>query len=146
MSRLCDCVWSKSSSETISKAFSCVPSRNTGGAFPATNASFQREAHKHHRSPGCTPGKRNLGTGVLRSFPTDFVKSRNSAVACTQITCNPRSFSSVEQHPSRFQPVRGFNEQVFRMPPKTFRSVAMMNCMPHFFRVDDLFLRFPPDL
>ena len=31
--------------------------------------SFQREAHKHQRSPGFSPGKPNAGAGALRSLP-----------------------------------------------------------------------------
>ncbi len=62
------------------KAFSFVASSTTGGAQPATYASFHLRAHKHHLSPGTKPGKLYNGFGDDRSFPLDLVKSRNSWV------------------------------------------------------------------
>ena len=47
----------------------CVASRNTGGATPASNASCQREAHRHQRSPGSEAGEPGSGHGVDRSLP-----------------------------------------------------------------------------
>ena len=43
---------SRSSSDTNSSAEACVASRTTGGATPASNASCQRAATTHQRSPG----------------------------------------------------------------------------------------------
>jgi len=44
----------------------------TGGANPAINASFHRDTHKHHRSPGTRPGKWGR-RGVDKSFPFNLV-------------------------------------------------------------------------
>ena len=47
----------KSANFTYSNADSCVDSRTTSGALPASLASSQRAAQTHHRSPGLKPGK-----------------------------------------------------------------------------------------
>ena len=72
--------------DTNSRAEMCVASRMTGGATPASSASFHRSAHRHQRSPGRRPGKPKCGTGVDRSFPRAAEKARNSAVISAQTT------------------------------------------------------------
>jgi hypothetical protein len=42
----------RSASEQSARAALCVARRTTRGAWPASNASCQRDAHKHQRSPG----------------------------------------------------------------------------------------------
>src|SRR5215813_5439818 len=74
----------RSAKEQKVKAPSWVARKTTRGAWPASNASCQRDAHKHQRSPGFSPGKPNAGTGVERSLPQDFEKSRNAAVITAQ--------------------------------------------------------------
>ena len=68
----------RSASEQWTRAALCVARRTTRGAWPASNASCQRDAHKHQRSPGFRPGKPNWGIGVERSLPRDLEKSRNA--------------------------------------------------------------------
>jgi len=46
----------RSSNSQNASAPSWVASSTTFGAKPASNASCQRGAHKHHRSPACSPG------------------------------------------------------------------------------------------
>ena len=53
--------------------------KTTRGAWFASNAFCHRGAHKHQRSPGFRPEKPSSGTGVERSLPRDFEKSRNAA-------------------------------------------------------------------
>ena len=48
---------------------SWVPARNTGGATPASHASSQRLAQRHHRSPGLRPLKPKSGFGVEQVVP-----------------------------------------------------------------------------
>jgi len=61
-----------------------VARKTTRGAWLASNASCQRGAHKHPRSPGFSRGTPNSGIGVERSLPRDLEKSRNSEVITTQ--------------------------------------------------------------
>src|SRR4029453_641737 len=61
-----------------------VARKTTRGAWFASNASCQRGAHRHQRSPGLRPGKPSSGTGVERSLPRDFEKSRNAALITAQ--------------------------------------------------------------
>ena len=58
----------------------------TKGAFPFLNASFHLIAHKHQPSPGFKPGNLNYGFGVDKSFPLNFVNSKNSLVIIAQTT------------------------------------------------------------
>ena len=37
------------------------------------------------------PGKRYMGIGVERSFPTSFENAKNSSVTCTHTVCLPSS-------------------------------------------------------
>jgi hypothetical protein len=74
----------RSAKEHKARAPSWVARRTTRGAWPASNASCQRDAHKHQRSPDFNPGKPNSGTGVERSLPRDFEKLRNAAVITAQ--------------------------------------------------------------
>ena len=90
-----------SSNETYSIADAWVADKITGGATPASSASFHRLAHKHQRSPGFRPGKLNAGTGVLRSFPLNLVNARNSSLTCAQTICTPTSPAPVLHFPSR---------------------------------------------
>lgn len=109
-----------------SSAASWVDSSTTGGALPASKASFQREAQRHQRSPGLKPGKSNSGRGVERSLPRDFEKARNSSVTWAQTTCTPTSPRPVRQQPSRKKPVIGRVEHGSSTPPSTFlRSTAI---------------------
>ena len=39
-------------------------------------ASCHRGAHRHHRSPGRSPGKPNCGCGVERSFPAAALNAK----------------------------------------------------------------------
>ena len=59
----------RSSRSTNSIVEMWVASSTTGGATPASKASFQRAAQRHHRSPGFKPGKSKAGLAVIRSFP-----------------------------------------------------------------------------
>ena len=95
------------SKDTVSSALTWVASRCTGGATPADRASFQRTAHRHHRSPGLSPANRYSGRGVIRSFPRASEYARNSGVILAQTTWVPWSFSSVWQQPSRKNPDNG---------------------------------------
>jgi hypothetical protein len=135
-----------SSRVTNCSAFSCVDSRITGGATPASSASFQRRTHRHHcesrpslvsqkggamtqcknlggqrtLSPGLRPGKLYCGAGVCKSFPRALVKSRNSLVTRAQTKCRPASCKLVLQKPSRKNPVRGCRQHKPSSPPSTF--------------------------
>jgi hypothetical protein len=91
----------RSASEQWARATSWVARKATSGAWLASNASCHREAHKHHRSPGCRPGKPNSGLGVERSLPRDFENSRNAAVITAQTVWLPKSSGPVLQQPSR---------------------------------------------
>ena len=91
---------SRSPIEANSSAEACVASRTTGGATPASSASFQRSATTHQRSPGRSPGNIHCGCGVTRSLPRDTENSRNSSVMTAQMTWNPGSLP-VRQYPSR---------------------------------------------
>jgi len=62
----------RSRSEQWAKAALCVARRTTRGAWLASNASCQRDAHKHQRSPGFRPGKPSSGIGVERLLPRDL--------------------------------------------------------------------------
>ena len=74
----------RSASEQWTKALSCVARKTTRGAWFASNASCQRGAHRHQRSPGFSPGKPNSGSGVERSLPHDLENLRNSEVITAQ--------------------------------------------------------------
>src|SRR5262249_29869988 len=99
---------------------SCVAASTTFGAYPASSASCQRGAQRHHLSPGCSPGKPHCKLGVERSLPTDFENARNSAVITTQTVWDPTSSGPVLQQPSRKKPVIGDVQQVASLPPSTF--------------------------
>lgn len=86
-----------SSSVTNSMADEWVASRSTGGATPASSASFQRVTHRHHRSPGSSPGKSHSGCGVTRSLPCARENSRNSRVIFAHTVCKPTSPPPVRQ-------------------------------------------------
>ena len=51
----------RSPSCTHSRVAACVDASTTGGAMPASKASCQRAAHRHHWSPGCSPVEAELG-------------------------------------------------------------------------------------
>ena len=110
----------RSSRSQYAKHASCVAASTTFGAKPASNASCHRGAHKHHRSPGCNPGKPHWRLGVERSFPAAFENARNSAVSITQTVCDPTSSGPVLQHPSRKKPVIGDVQQIASLSPSTF--------------------------
>lgn len=93
------CCESNSSGRNLSTA-ALVASMTTGGATPASAASFHRMAHRHHLLPGFKPGKLDP-LGVVRSLPLAAVKFKNSVVMIAQTTCEPWSDASVRQKPSR---------------------------------------------
>jgi hypothetical protein len=113
------CAFRSSKSQNARHA-SCVAARITLGAYPASSASCHRGAHRHQRSPGCSPGNPNCRFGVDRSLPAAFEKARNSAVRTTQTVCDPTSSGPVLQQPSRKKPVIGEVQQVASFPPSTF--------------------------
>src|SRR3546814_1767887 len=112
------CAW-RWPSATNSSVFSCVASSTTSGAKPACRASSQRAAHRHQRSPSCSPPKPYSGRGVDRSLPTARENCRNSSVTMMQTVCTPRSDASVSQQPLRVRPVSGSKEQGCNSPPST---------------------------
>ena len=69
---------------TVSQSSLMSRAQDHTGCFFASNASRQRGAHKHHRSPDFNPGKPNSGMGVERSLPRDLENSRKSEVNTTQ--------------------------------------------------------------
>ena len=91
---------SSKSKLTTRVAFSWVHSRITGGARPASRASFQRFTHKHQRSPALSPANRHCGRGVTRSLPRSKEKSKKAWVMRAQTRCEPVSLGSVSQQPS----------------------------------------------
>jgi hypothetical protein len=112
----------KSSKEQYSSAPSCVACKITRGAFPASKASCQRGAHKHHRSPGFNPVKPNSGKGVERSFSLCLENCRNSSVIETHTVWLPTSLGPVSQQPLRKNPVIGALEQDCSDSPNTLRD------------------------
>ena len=119
------CCW-RSANDTNLRAVLWVPAKSTGGATPASRASFHRDAHRHHLSPGFKPGKLEPGTGVLRSLPWDLVYVKNSAVISAQITWVPRSWGPVTHTPVRKNPVMGEVQQVWSSVPSTFWSLLVL--------------------
>src|ERR1019366_3023955 len=113
----------RSASEQWARAPSWVARKTTRGAWLASNASCQRGAHKHQRSPGFRPGKPNCGTGVERSLPCDLEKPRNAEVITTQTVWLPTSSRPVLQQPSRSNPVMGLFVQALTGSPSTLRGV-----------------------
>lgn len=76
-----------------------------GSASPvrASNASFHRATHRHHRHPAVKPAAR-------RSLPRRALKSRNSSDRMPATLWLPVSDGGVEQKPVRRKPVRGLVE------------------------------------
>jgi hypothetical protein len=64
-----------------------VARKTTRGAWFASNASCQRGAHKHQRSPGFRPGKPSSGMGVERSLPRDL-KNRERRLSSRRRPCD----------------------------------------------------------
>ena len=62
----------RSSIGTTSRARAWVAPSTTSGANPASWASSQRDAQRHHRSPGLSPANPHSVRGVERSLPTLF--------------------------------------------------------------------------
>src|ERR1051326_4498120 len=91
----------RSASAKEASALGWVARSTTRGGWPASNASCQRGAHRHQRSPGLRPGKPNSGTGVDRSLPRDLENSRKEAVITTHTVWLPKSSRPVLQQPSR---------------------------------------------
>ena len=119
-----DLSWSR---VTNSRVFLCVHSKITGGATSASKASFQRNAHKHHLSPGLRPLNLNLGRGVIKSLPRLRVKSKKSCVMRAQTTWLPWSWWSVLQQPSLKNPVNGSYEHGINSVPSTLRAGSLMS-------------------
>ncbi len=109
-------------------ASSWVASKSTGHPIPALTAASQVRAQTHHESPAFNPGKEKCGAGVMRSLPCCRAYSRKSSLTTQHTVCEPRSFSSVLQHPSRYQPVFGSFEHVCNSVPSTFIDGCM--CVP----------------
>ena len=118
---------SRRSNGIMLNASSCVASKSTGHAEPAFTAASHVRAQTHHESPGFNPGNEKCGAGVIKSFPCDLANSRKSCVTTQQTVCDPRSFSSVLQQPSRYQPVRGSVEHDLSSVPKTLIEGCMVN-------------------
>jgi len=112
----------RSASAQWSSAPSCVARSTTRGAEPASNASCQRGAQRHHLSPALSPGNPYSGIGVERSFPRDRENARNSSVMTVHTVWLPTSSAPVSQHPLRKKPVIGSDEQDSSVPPNTFRD------------------------
>lgn len=112
---------------TITNACSCVASRITGGATPASAASIHREAQRHQRSPGFRPLKPYSGRGVDKSLPCMSENTRNSSVTCAHTVWLPVSSGSVSQQPLRVNPVRGARLQVCNVVPSTFRAMDTLS-------------------
>ena len=107
---------------TMRKVGRWVLARTTLGAAPASQASFQRRAQRHQRSPGLRPVKPNSGRGVERSLPRGAGEGEEgSSVTRTQTVWRPRSEGPVLQQPSRKKPVIGSKEQGFSGSPRTLR-------------------------
>ena len=123
MIRACSLNWS---SETTWRVSSCVDSRRTGHDSPMSAALFHVLAQTHHLSPGTSPGKLYCGAGVIRSFPLDLAKSRNSAVTWQHTVCRDLSFLSVLQHPSLNHPVNGDSEHDSSSVPRTLKEGSMI--------------------
>ena len=104
-------------SSTISSVASCVAARMTRGACPASNASRQRAAHRHQRSPGLSPGKSKSGCGVERSLPLALEKARNSAVTSTHTVCRPDILGAGMAAAGAKKPVSGRSEQLLSGSP-----------------------------
>ena len=87
--------WAWSSSRTdVERALVGRPQEHLG-AHPFWNASRQRAAQRHQRSPGFSPGSYS-GRAVDRSLPTARLKARNSSVtrAHRASRCRPRPSGS----------------------------------------------------
>ena len=122
---------SRRSNGIMLSASSCVASKSTGHAEPAFTAASHVRAQTHHESPGFKPGNEKCGAGVIKSLPCDFANSRNSCVTTQHTVCDPRSFSSVLQQPSRYQPVRGSVEHDLSSVPNTLIEGCMvLACIP----------------
>ena len=116
---------SRIASGITSNARRCVASKSTGQACPEFTAASHVRAQTHHESPAFNPGKLNRGAGVTKSLPCSFAKLRNVSLTTQHTVCEPRSLSSVLQHPSLYQPVKGSVEQEVSSVPRTL----MLGCM-----------------
>ena len=130
-----------SSRGTTESAENSVADKMTGGATPASMASFQRLAQRHQWLPGFSPGNPDSGTGVLRSLPAVLEKAKNSAVISAQITCFPRSSGSVSHVPFLNQPAIGSHPHSTKGLPRTFLFLIMpifswlCTCLFHYLSV-----------
>ena len=107
-------------------------------ARPASSASCQRSAHRHHDCPLTRPGKPYWGMGVVRSLPTDREYSRNSSVTTQHTTCSPGSSPWFSQQPGAVvagERVEGAGFQVVsehvdlgHVAASRRRRVAVLNC------------------
>ena len=102
-----------------------VASRTTSGALPASRASFHRSTHKHHWSPGLSPGNSYCGTGVDKSLPRLRENFKKSSVIRAQTKCIPWSSTPVRQQPSRKKPVIGSKEHGCNSVPNTLLAPAI---------------------
>ena len=107
-----------------------VDSNLTGHAQLASSASFQRGAHTHQKSPGCSPGNPNCGLGVDKSLPVTLLNSRNSRVTCAQTVWEPMSSGLVLQSPFRKNPVTGSIEHSSIGLPSTFNCIGLLPLGP----------------
>ena len=113
----------KSAKLRISKHLTWLASNITGGAKPASLASNQRDAHKHQRSPATKPSKPYSGLGVVKSFPFEYEKAKNSSVTCVHTVWLPVSSTPVSQQPVRVKPVRGSKLHTCKVVPNTLRAI-----------------------
>ena len=116
----------KSANSTTSKHFSWQASKITGGAKPASDASSQRAAQTHQRSPAFKPTKLYCGRGVLKSLPRENENAKNSSVTWQQTVWLPLSSGPVSQQPVRVKPVSGFVLQVCNVVPNTLRAIFLV--------------------
>jgi len=118
----------------IFKVFSWVFFIKIGQAFPASKDLAYELAQTHQLSPSFNPGKPNSGCGVIKSLPSCLHHSKNSLVTFAQTVWTPWSFSSVLQHPSLSQPVKGSVEHSSRLSPKTFFCLVFnLDCIHHIY-------------
>ena len=84
-----------SSFEATRRAEISVASTRAGSTTPASTASRHLPAHKHHASPGRSPG--NDPRGVSKSFPRERVYFKNSGVTSAHTVWAPISLGPVLQ-------------------------------------------------
>jgi hypothetical protein len=105
---------------------SCVAEITIFGATSASYACFHRLAHRHHLSPGLSPGKLYSGIGVDKSFPIVLEKAKKDSVATMQMVCSPPSDGNNSHSPFRENPVVGCMQQTRSGFPYIFLGISVM--------------------